>query len=267
MLRHGVWVVVVGLSLLGCVEPKRDPCAAVDCGAGRCGLVAGAPACLCDVGFFADGLTCAAIPPSDLCASNPCANLTNSLCEQSNGSVRCVCAATRVEVNGACVPRTACLPNPCQHLHRTTCEDVGGVAACRCDRGYAPEGDGCSATPVWDCAAQHASGDFEPDECPMQARALVIATDESRTLMPEGDHDWFSLEVTPGRLFSVIASSNTPLFIEVFDSAGLTLLAADNRGYSDEPVFGTPLLPDNHYPTTIGSPAPSSARPTSTVSR
>lgn len=235
MIKQGVVVVVAASLLWGCGGgPKPvDPCAGVNCGEGRCALVDEAPACLCAPGFVALGLSCTAVPPTDLCASNPCASLTNSLCQVNAGRVSCVCPASRVEVGGSCVLRTSCVPNPCENPHRTTCEPLGGVASCRCDPGYAPLGDGCSPAPVWTCAAQHATGDAaEPDECPTLARPLIIDVEDRRTLEPAGDHDWFELGVTPGHLFSFTATADsaTPLLIEVFDSAGLTLLASDNRG-------------------------------------
>ncbi|MDP2270727.1 MAG: hypothetical protein Q8K32_08320 [Archangium sp.] len=245
MVRQGVVVVVLGLSLLGC-EPvqKPDPCEGVSCGEGRCAVVGETAACLCNQGSVSVGLRCTAIAPTDLCASNPCANLTNSLCQVNSGQVSCVCPATRVEVNGSCVLRTACLPNPCQNAHRTTCEVSGGVSSCRCDPGFAPEGDGCAASPVWTCATQHVDGDAaEADECPTFAKGLNIDVEEQRTIFPAGDHDWFELGVTPGHLFSISANSTSlPLLIDVFDSTGVTLLASDNRGSaSAEVTFVAPL--------------------------
>lgn len=233
MNRLGVVVVVM---LFGCgpqiAPPPADPCGTVTCGQGRCALVDGQPACLCAAGFVAQGLTCVSIPPADLCASNPCASLTNSLCQVNAGAVSCVCPSSRVEVGGSCVLRTACQPNPCTQPRRTTCELTGGAASCRCDPGFAPEGNGCSASPVWNCAAQHLDGDpAEPDECPTLAKSLNIDSDEARTLLPAGDHDWFSLGITPGHLFTVTAvAAGVPLLVEVFDAAGVTLLASDNRG-------------------------------------
>lgn len=244
MIRHGV-VLVVGLGLWGC-GPSTKPaesCAGVACGEGRCALVDGAPACLCAQGYLAAGLVCTALPPADLCASNPCASLSNSLCLVNAGRVSCVCPASRVEVNGSCVLRTACVPNPCQSPHRTTCEIANGAAACRCEAGFAPEGDGCSAAPVWSCADQHNDGDSaEPDECPLLARPLNVDAVESRSLLPAGDHDWFEIGVIPGHLFSFAATSTSvPLLIEVFDRGGVTLLASDNRGVTQaEVAFVTP---------------------------
>lgn len=237
MNRLAVVAVALAVALMASscgpkVPEPVDPCAGVSCGEGRCAVVSGAPACLCNEGFTATGLSCVARPPVDLCASNPCANLSNSLCQVTDGRVACVCPASRVEVNGSCVVRTACTPNPCMVARRTTCEVVGGAASCVCDPGFAPEGDGCAAMPVWRCSAQHGDGDAaEPDECPLLARPLSIDVDESRTLFPAGDHDWFELGVTDGHLFSFSAtSSSMPLLIEVYAHDGVTLIASDNRG-------------------------------------
>ncbi len=244
MIRQAVVVAVLGLSVLGCgVDQKPDPCLGVSCGAGRCAVVGESAACLCNQGFVSVGLSCAATAAFDPCASNPCANLSNALCQVNAGQVSCVCPTSRVEVNGSCVLRTACLPNPCQKVHRTTCEVVGGVSSCRCDPGFAPEGDGCSAAPVWTCATQHVDGDSaEADECPTLAKQLSIDLEEQRTIFPAGDHDWFELGVTPGHLFSVTAhSTSVQLLIEVFDVTGVALLASDNRGgTSAEVTFVAP---------------------------
>ncbi len=239
MIRNGL-VVVVAFVALGCgTKEQPDPCAEVSCGEGRCALVGGAAECLCNEGFVAVGLSCQARPPVDLCASNPCANLTNSLCKVNEGRVSCVCPASRVEVNGSCVLRTACTPNPCTSAHRTTCEIAGGVASCICEPGYAPEGNGCGAAPVWRCSAQHPDGDSaEPDECPTLAKGLTIEVDESRTLFPTGDHDWFEVGVTEGHLFSFTATAvSIPLLVEVYTHDGITLLASDNRGATTAEVF------------------------------
>lgn len=227
-------VVVVALASACGPAAAVDPCAGVACGEGRCVVVDGEPACWCNAGFEASGLSCQPAPPSDLCASNPCASLSHSLCLVSGGSVRCACPETRVEVGGSCVLRTPCVPNPCTTARRTTCEVVGGVASCRCDPGYAPEGSGCSATPLWRCSDQHVDGDIaEPDECPPLAKTLSLDAPVTRSLSPAGDHDWFRLGVTAGRLYLFTANADTttlPLLIEVYDPAGVTLLASDNRG-------------------------------------
>lgn len=227
-----VAVVLVSL-VLGCGgQVAKDVCAGVDCGVGVCAVAAGAAACLCPSGFEAEGTSCRALPPVDLCASNPCAALSQSLCLVRAGAVRCECPPTRVEVAGACIVRTPCTPNPCTRAHRTTCVVDGDSASCLCDPGFSVEGDGCSAAPAWNCDARHFDGDpAEADECPTLAKALTFDVDEARTLFPAGDHDWLRLGVTRGSVFTFTASSQTlPLLAEVFDVTGTQLLASDNRG-------------------------------------
>ncbi|MBL8910670.1 MAG: hypothetical protein JNM17_08220 [Archangium sp.] len=235
----------LGLSLLvlvsACSTPQMqtpNPCETVLCGAGRCAVLEdGVPACICSPGFVASGLTCVSAPNPDLCASNPCSNLRDSLCIVTAGVIDCVCSDTRIEVGGACVLRTPCVPNPCSRVHRTTCQVIGGAAACICDPGFAPEGDGCSLNPVWTCSAQHTDGDLaEPDECPTLAKPLTISFDDARTLDGAGDHDWFKLATTPGRLFTVSVAASMPVLIEIYDSTGITLLASDNHGLSQASV-------------------------------
>lgn len=241
MFRPGAVVGAVAVLALSCDSTTgADLCADVRCGEGRCVVVDSLPACWCHVGFQASGLVCEPSPPVDLCASRPCAGLTNALCLVSDGAVRCECAESRIELGGACVLRTPCTPNPCTSLNRTTCEVVGSAANCLCDPGYAPTGAGCSAAPVWDCDQQHGEGDAaEPDECPPLASPLAPGVSAARTLSPAGDHDWFRLSVTPGRLYAFAATAPNPtplLLVEVYDEAGTTLLASDNRGSSSAAV-------------------------------
>ncbi|MFT3706694.1 MAG: hypothetical protein QM817_03415 [Archangium sp.] len=235
MNSNRAWWCLALVFVVSC-SPKQQnvpaPCDGVDCGSGRCAVLSeGVPACLCNPGFVARGLACEAVPPADLCASNPCASLRNSLCKVTAGVVDCVCPDSTIEVNSACVTRTECVPNPCQQPHRTHCEVVGGAASCVCDPGFVPMGNGCSVTPVWTCAGQHVDGDSaEADECPTLAKSIGISTDESRTLSPLGDDDWIILATTPGRLFNVTVSADVPTLVEIYERTGITLIAADNRG-------------------------------------
>jgi hypothetical protein len=237
MFGRGVAVGLLGVLWSSCVPTSAaDPCAGVACGAGRCVVVDATAACWCDAGYEPQGLSCRPAPPVDLCSTNPCANLSQSLCLVSGATVRCACPDSRVEFQGSCVLRTPCLPTPCTVARRTTCEVVDGGARCLCDPGFAPEGDGCAAAPVWRCADQHAEGDeAEPDECPPLAKPLVAEVPALRSLSPAGDHDWLRLPVTPGRLYTFTAEAAAPesaLLVDVYDEAGVTLLASDNRGAS-----------------------------------
>ncbi|MFT3706695.1 MAG: hypothetical protein QM817_03420 [Archangium sp.] len=85
--------------------------------------------------------------------------------------------------------------------------------------------------PVWSCESQHTTGDFaEPDECPLLARTLPIATTQMRTFMPAGDHDWIRLTTAPNRLFAINVTASVALSVEIFEPDGLTLVASDRRG-------------------------------------
>ncbi|HEY0882355.1 MAG TPA: PPC domain-containing protein, partial [Archangium sp.] len=152
---------------------------------------------------------------------------------------RGVMAGVVVVLFSSCEPKPAtCEPNPCTTDRQTTCEVEDGTAVCRCDPGYAPEGEGCSELPAWTCERQHPAGDFaEPDECPPLAHPLAAELPEAHTIEPAGDHDWYEVRVTAGRIvqFSAVSSS-TPLLLEVFDERGLTLLASDARGVRDASV-------------------------------
>ncbi|MEW5740766.1 MAG: hypothetical protein AB1938_17695 [Myxococcota bacterium] len=217
------------------VEPN-DVCLGVMCGPGRCVVDQGVAACLCEDAFRPEGLSC--VPRViDPCASNPCAGLSRSVCVADDAGAHCECPPERIEVDGVCVIRTPCTPNPCTLTERRTCEVVGNAPRCVCEPGHAPVGEGCAATPTWDCAAKHTGPDedsAEPNECPPQAWQLVAGTPgEVYSVRPAGDHDWFSLPTVPGRIYAVFAdvtSGTTTLQLEVFDSAGTQLLAADNAG-------------------------------------
>lgn len=235
------WLVLGGVvGAVGCSGPLPEPqdvCAAVTCGAGRCVVDQGVAACLCDEAFRAEGLTC--VPRAvDPCASNPCAGQTRSACVADAGVARCECPTGRVDVDGVCVVRTPCTPNPCtQAARRTVCEVVGGAARCLCEPGYAPVGEGCATTPTWSCAAQHTGPDedsAEPNECPAQAWQLAAgAPAETYGVRPAGDHDWFAVPTVPGHLYAVwadVTGGAPTLQLELFDAAGLTLLAADTAG-------------------------------------
>lgn len=239
---RGAWrwagAVCAAVVLTGCGgNNETDVCAGVACGAGHCVVDQGAAACLCDADFQAQGLFC--VPRVvDPCAANPCVGLSRSLCVADAGVASCECPQGRIEIDGVCVIRTACTPNPCTVSERkTVCEVSGTTARCLCEPGYAPMGDGCATTPTWDCAAQHSGPDedtAEPSECPPLAWQLVVGTpSEDFSVRPAGDQDWFALPTLPGHVYAVYAnvvSGPSTLQLEVFDHAGLTVLAADTAG-------------------------------------
>ncbi|MGV3623396.1 MAG: hypothetical protein ACO1OB_21430, partial [Archangium sp.] len=191
-MRLSGWVALVaGLTLAACEE--KNVCEGVTCEHGACVVRSGAAECLCDFGFELRGGRCVS---SDPCASNPCAALSSSLCVVDAGAAQCVCPPSRIQVAGSCVVPSVCLPNPCTGANQTKCLDANGAARCLCDDGFVPGANGCSATPRWDCAVEHAGDPAEPDECP--ARASTLVNEAQRSLSPAGDTDWFRVAVTPG---------------------------------------------------------------------
>ncbi len=236
-------VVMLGVTLCGCTvtSPPNNPCGDVSCGTGRCVVDQGVAACLCDEGFRADGLSCVK-RVVDVCASISCDAIIGSSCVLRADRASCQCPAGALVHEGSCVARNPCLPNPCTRVRRTTCEVINGGASCRCDLGYAPEGEGCSAIPLWTCNTQHSGVDedtAEPDECPPLASVLAPMTNATRNLAPLGDHDWFRIAPYVREITWFEATSedpNTALVIEVFDADGTRLLAADNRGLANAGV-------------------------------
>ncbi len=136
---------------------------------------------------------------------------------------------------GACAVAPECSPNPCGGA-RSVCVARDGGAECRCPEGYAPEGEGCATTPIFDCAAAHpGKGDLlEPDECPAQASTLVLGQPESRhTLAPAGDVDWFAVEGELRHITEVSVTTSDGLLgsaVQAFADDGVSALAEEARG-------------------------------------
>lgn len=179
-------------------DPLAEACRDVACGSGRCVLTTGGPACLCDVGHHADGLTCVADPPPP----DP----------------------------------DACDPNPCTEPHRTVCTVEGAGYQCACDAGFLLQDGQCVAVTPSTCAAEPWPGGdiFEPDDCP--ARAIndfpMGSPQSGRTLAPAGDVDWYRLPVRQGFTYRIqaVGADGVPLYLDVLSSEGLQPLAADHRG-------------------------------------
>lgn len=178
---------------------------------------------------------------TDPCAMSPCSGLSRSRCVADSERFTCTCPERFVEIAETCVPASPCAPNPCVAPNQTTCVVELEAARCVCNPGFLPEGAGCSAQPVWDCAHQHASGDTsEPDECPALASPLVVGTSEVRSLRPAGDHDWFRVGVTPRHVYQVRATSlSLALVVEVFDEEGLRPIAVNRDGESTVTFFAS----------------------------
>ncbi len=216
------------LLALSCSSPP-SPCEGVTCGNGRCVLDEGKAACLCDVGFTAEGLSCR---PLDPCASNPCMG-ANTECRVAGVRAICGCKPGHVEVSGSCVLAGPCTPNPCTAPNQTTCVVLGTSRRCDCNEGYAPEDGGCSAERFWDCSKQHTGDDdFEPDECPMLAKRIALGPPgQIHFLVPAGDEDWLRVATAAGHVLTITVSSGTvPVILDVVRPDGVTPVATDRRG-------------------------------------
>lgn len=226
---------VAVLLLVACENtPTPEPenvCAEFVCDNGRCAVLDGAPACLCNTGFEARDGGCAEIITPGLCAAKPCEGLPNSVClVEDGGNTRCVCPESRIEIGGECVLRSPCTPNPCNAQNQRTCDESTGVAICVCDDDYVPASVGCGPSAWWDCKTAHTTGDrAEPDECPRFAPTLQRDVHVERTLFPEGDNDWFRVEVTPGYVIAFNASGHVPLQLDVYTKEGRRI-GGDGRG-------------------------------------
>ena len=146
----------------------ENPCDGVTCsGHGACQEVAGNPRCICQQGYYADGLECLLVS----CDSTTCIHGTcfedECQCNTGYAGVNCdVCADGYHEEGLTCVPNNPCdEDNPC-NPEGGTCILENGQPECQCDPGYS--GDTCH-----DCAdGYHASGDrcvadspCNPDPC------------------------------------------------------------------------------------------------------
>lgn len=86
--------------------------------------------------------------------------------------------------------------------------------------------------PMDGCPPLHTGDAAEADECPALAKRVFADGTYSRSLLPAGDQDWFSLQTTPGHAYLLTAaggSAEAQLVLEVWDAEGTQLLA-ENRG-------------------------------------
>lgn len=236
-----IWLFGLLLLVAACPAKPADPCAGVVCGNGQCVVDQGRASCTCQDGFLPLGLSCVAVnsPPVDPCANNPCTG-TGKVCVASGGQAHCTCPTGYVAQGTLCVlPDPS--PNPCTAPHQAVCTAAHGATTCSCDPGYAPEGSGCASLPVFDCANQHTGPSedaFEPNECPSLATPLgPDGLAQSHSIAPVGDEDWFSVSAPPNHVLeAVFTGSAMPLFVDVYDSDGLTAVAGEHRGLA-APTF------------------------------
>ncbi len=126
-----------------------------------------------------------------------------------------------------------CTPNPCAGSHQTTCVPNGSVAVCTCDPGYAPEGSGCAAEAVYDCA-EGGSGPYEPNPCPAKATLLQAGPPQPHAIDAAGDADWLEIKVEAGKVYRVTlnAEPSLPLYVDLYPEGSAVPIAYDHRGVS-----------------------------------
>ncbi len=231
-----LWVVPLVLVSCSGGDGWEEACVSVDCGPGRCVYDGQQPACFCDEGYSPQGLTCAS-EVDDPCAPNPCVEQGRTRCVAEGAQATCECDEGRVNVNGACVDAGACRPNPCTAPFQTVCIPQGDAYTCVCDPGHEPTETGCNPISTFDCSVRHASGNpdsFEPDECPDNAQHLIAdgVPLTGHSISPAGDVDWYRILPQAGHIYEVVvsASSNLPLYGDVYDTNAATSLGSDHRG-------------------------------------
>ncbi len=134
--EDGVWVDYEG------------PCLDVNCSNnGACTEVDGEPACDCDDGFEADGLSCVATngnndPPGDPCEDINCGP-NGSCVDDGTGNPACDCDIDYEADGLSCVLADPCTEYECEP--NGSCElDGDGNPECDCNEGYEPQGDTCA---------------------------------------------------------------------------------------------------------------------------
>lgn len=148
------------------VEPIIDagpnPCEGQRCAdQGVCAVVNGSvPVCVCNAGFFADGLTCKPVVAGAECDGVTCDG--RGVCEVLAGMPnrpRCACDAQSVAAGPTtCVAR----PAPCDGVTCSghgTCAVAGAMAVCLCNAGFRANGTSCEAVVVGqECSGVTCSG-------------------------------------------------------------------------------------------------------------
>ncbi|HOX42295.1 MAG TPA: proprotein convertase P-domain-containing protein [Myxococcota bacterium] len=143
------------LSSAGCGREGYDPAAPTPCdgilcsGHGTCADLDGAPYCVCDDGYYADGLECL-----ELIVDNPCAGITCSgygVCAVRGGEAVCVCAQgyhNPADDRANCVPDTHPCDgedgSPCDDTEFCTVDDICVQGLCRGQPNDCSDGNSCT---------------------------------------------------------------------------------------------------------------------------
>ena len=129
---------------VGCDEGSEAPtlCDQVTCGGhGACLVVQGAPSCLCEPGYHAEGLNCVEDGTTGPCYEVDCSG--HGQCVEVAGSPTCQCFAGYHPEGLACVEDPV---DPCDGVTCSghgQCVEANGSATCNCNTGYHPEGLSC----------------------------------------------------------------------------------------------------------------------------
>jgi hypothetical protein len=146
LARWSLALLLAGLACgaAGCDEGSQTSalCDQVTCGGhGACLLIQGAPSCLCEPGYHAEGLNCVEDGTTGPCFEVDCSG--HGQCIEVAGAATCQCFAGYHAEGLACVEDPV---DPCDGVSCSghgECIVSGGQAACVCDSGYHAEGLAC----------------------------------------------------------------------------------------------------------------------------
>ncbi|KAI9033477.1 hypothetical protein DFJ74DRAFT_763685 [Hyaloraphidium curvatum] len=151
--RAAAAVVPWGTGVADCAPQEiRAPCNGTCSPSGSCVRYGGSSFCLCNDGFFGDGVTCRADP----CANNNGGCSPQATCAPSAGGPVCTCW------EGYLGDGSTCLPDPCFHNggcdSRARCTRTGPSSrTCTCTTGFVGNGTYCEdACLSYPCAANAA---------------------------------------------------------------------------------------------------------------
>ncbi|HOX42296.1 MAG TPA: proprotein convertase P-domain-containing protein [Myxococcota bacterium] len=146
----GAAILQAGCGREGYNPVESDACRGVTCSDhGSCADLAGTPVCLCDEGYYAEGLTCL-----EYVVENPCAGVTCSgygICAVRNGAAMCVCAQgyhTPPDDRANCVPDIAVCEgedgSPCDDGEFCTVNDTCTAGLCVGQEQACDDGNSCT---------------------------------------------------------------------------------------------------------------------------